>query len=324
MFQDELLFRFNLIAGKNNQQNPSQTYIKPKELIMSVRYIYLIAIILGVSVPSFSQTNILEIKRGAYVCDCDPSRNLGSSTIYQGPYYTGGHKCYARTTTYWSLDSLPKGINITSAIIEFKCKAFYGTLTGQMVFYRFLQTWDAAKVSFVTLPQYTSEDSIIADWPAVGAWLSINATNLVRFWYEHPDSNFGLYGHCANTTSNTGAVEFYGSSYSSAYRPKLTVTYTTTDVKSTGEFVPTDFKLNAFPNPFNPSTNISYTLVQSGRVTLDIIDLQGRIVDRLVNANQSIGGHNVQWNANRFTSSIYLVSLSSGERRTIKKLALIK
>jgi hypothetical protein len=148
-------------------------------------------------------------------------------------------------------------------------------------------------------------------------------TNLVRFWYEHPDSNFGVYGHCVNTTANNGAVAFNSSRFGTAAdRPKLTITYSTTDVKSEGTLIPAQFRLDAYPNPFNPTTNISYILEKSGWTFLNIFDLNGRIVDQLVSAFQSMGEHQVQWKASRFSSGIYLISLTFGEKWKVKKNSL--
>ena len=88
--------------------------------------------------------------------------------------------------------------------------------------------------------------------------------------------------------------------------------------------LPSNFQLEAYPNPFNPATNISYTLEKSGWIFLNIIDLSGRIVDRLINGFQSRGEHHVTWNANRFSSGIYFIALTSGDKRATKKVALMK
>ena len=296
---------------------------------MEQRHILLTAVFLLVmAASSFAQSIVLEVDKDAYICGCQPDANNPGGPItklYQGPYYVSAHQCYARTASCWALSSLPQGNTITHATIEFKCTSTYGTLTGQMVFYRFLGDWGETTITSNNVPPYTSQDSIVKNWPAAGQWLSIDATNLVQFWYAHPDSNFGLYGHCANTTATNGAVEFNSSRFgTSADRPKLTITYTTTDVKSEGALLPSDFRLEAYPNPFNPTTNISYTLEKSGWILLNVIDLNGRIVDRLVNSYQSMGEHHIQWNADRFSSGIYVVSLASGEKRAAKKVVLMK
>ena len=277
---------------------------------------------------SSGQSIVLEVDKDAYICDCEPNANNPGgplTKLFQGPYYVSNHKCYARTASYWDLGSIPQGRTIAQVTIEFKCASTYGSLTGEMVFYRFLKEWGESIITSNNVPSYTSQDSIVKDWPVAGQWLSLDATNIVRFWYEHPDSNFGLFGHCVNTTANNGAAAFYSSRQTtSADRPRLTIFYAATDVKSHGALVPSEFRVDAYPNPFNPSTTISYTLDKSGSVSLNIIDMNGRIIENIVRSYQSAGAHHEQWNASRFSSGIYLVALTSGKNLAVKKVALMK
>jgi hypothetical protein len=299
-----------------------ETKMKQRHLIHTVACVFVIAAL------SLGQSIVLEVDKDAYICDCEPDANNPGGPItklFQGPYYVSGHKCYARTASSWDLSNLPTGCNISQATIEFKCTSTYGTLTGQMVFYRFIQNWGETTITSNKVPSYTSQDSIVISWPSAGQWLSIDVTKIVRFWNEHPDSNFGIFGHCANATANNGAVEFNSSRFStSADRPKLTIIYSTTDVKTEGTLLPSGFRLEAYPNPFNPNTTISYMLDKAGQVSLNVMDLNGRIVDHIVNAYQSTGEHHIQWNASRFSSGIYLVTLTSGNKQTVKKVTLMK
>jgi C1A family cysteine protease len=84
-----------------------------------------------------------------------------------------------------------------------------------------------------------------------------------------------------------------------------------------------------YPNPFNPSTTISYALAQPAQVRLTIYDIQGRLVDSIVDAHQSRGSHSINWNAFDKAAGIYFYTLAattdSGERIIErKKMALIK
>lgn len=51
-----------------------------------------------------------------------------------------------------------------------------------------------------------------------------------------------------------------------------------------------------YPNPFNPTTNISYYLSQNAHVQLSVFDMKGKIVQSLINMNQSKGTHLTTWN----------------------------
>ena len=65
-----------------------------------------------------------------------------------------------------------------------------------------------------------------------------------------------------------------------------------------------------FPNPFNPSTTISYILPYSAYVTLTIYNLLGQEVAKIVGDNRDAGYHQELWNASAISSGVYLYQLS--------------
>lgn len=83
-----------------------------------------------------------------------------------------------------------------------------------------------------------------------------------------------------------------------------------------------------YPNPFNPSTKISYTLPESGNVTLTIFNITGQEVAKIVNGSQVAGSHEVTWNASNLSSGIYFYKLNfEGAGRSfsdIKSMILLK
>jgi len=98
-----------------------------------------------------------------------------------------------------------------------------------------------------------------------------------------------------------------------------------TGVKNDKKEIPTAYKLNQnFPNPFNPSTIISYDLPKSGLVTLKIYNILGQQVRLLVNESQNAGTHQVSFNASTLTSGVYFYSISAGSFTQVKKMMLIK
>jgi len=91
------------------------------------------------------------------------------------------------------------------------------------------------------------------------------------------------------------------------------------------DVIPIDFVLKpACPNPFNPTTTISYDIPHESHVTLTVYDLMGRELETLVNTIQPIGNHQITWDASNYSSGIYLVELISEEYRSVQKLMLIK
>jgi hypothetical protein len=79
-----------------------------------------------------------------------------------------------------------------------------------------------------------------------------------------------------------------------------------------------------FPNPFNPSTTISYIIPSSGHVSLHVTDLLGREVSRLVNAVQNAGSHSVTLDASSLSSGMYLYTLRSGNLSSTKRMMLVR
>ena len=89
--------------------------------------------------------------------------------------------------------------------------------------------------------------------------------------------------------------------------------------------LPTEVTLDQnFPNPFNPTTNISFTLPQAGEVRLQVFDLLGREVSTLVNARQAAGRFTVQFDASALSSGVYIYRLQAAGAVLTRKLTLIK
>jgi len=87
---------------------------------------------------------------------------------------------------------------------------------------------------------------------------------------------------------------------------------------------PSSFSLSAYPNPFNPTTALSYQLSAAGHVNLRVYDTAGRLVAELVNGYRSAGSHDVQFDGSNLTSGIYVYRLTAGNLNANGKLVLMK
>tara|TARA_Y100000589_G_scaffold31222_1_gene26123 strand:- start:500 stop:1468 length:969 start_codon:yes stop_codon:yes gene_type:complete len=86
---------------------------------------------------------------------------------------------------------------------------------------------------------------------------------------------------------------------------------------------------NAYPNPFNPVTSLSYDLPNNSVVKITVHDMMGRVVKTLVNDSQTAGFKSVQWNATNdknepVSAGLYLYTIQAGEFRQTKKMVLLK
>lgn len=88
---------------------------------------------------------------------------------------------------------------------------------------------------------------------------------------------------------------------------------------------PLAFKLQQnYPNPFNPATNINFVLPTSGKVRLQVFDLQGRLVQTLVDKSVSAGEHSIVFDASSLSSGMYLYRLETPYGASSKTMTLIK
>ncbi|MBA4316772.1 MAG: hypothetical protein C0412_00070 [Flavobacterium sp.] len=79
-----------------------------------------------------------------------------------------------------------------------------------------------------------------------------------------------------------------------------------------------------YPNPFNPSTRISYSIPTNGLITLKIFDVLGNEVTTLVNEDKSAGKHEISFNGKFLSSGTYICKLRFGNSEVSKKLLLLK
>ncbi len=87
----------------------------------------------------------------------------------------------------------------------------------------------------------------------------------------------------------------------------------------------TTYALNSnYPNPFNPSTQISYQIPKDGFVNIVIYNSLGQKIAELVNENKTTGKYSIEFNANDLPSGVYIYKLQSGEFCSNKKMVLAK
>ncbi|MHB1688474.1 MAG: carboxypeptidase regulatory-like domain-containing protein [Ignavibacteriaceae bacterium] len=105
----------------------------------------------------------------------------------------------------------------------------------------------------------------------------------------------------------------------------FTMAKTVTAVKNQTANLPAKFVLeNNYPNPFNPSTIIGFSVPYSSHVTLDIFNVLGQKVAELVNNNLAAGHYSYSFDASKLSSGVYLYRLQTGNFVSVKKMVLSK
>ena len=89
--------------------------------------------------------------------------------------------------------------------------------------------------------------------------------------------------------------------------------------------LPDSFSLSAaYPNPFNPTTTLSFALPSEVKVILEIYDINGRLIKELQSGILESGYHSVVWNADAHSSGVYFLKMQAGSFQKIQKLMLVK
>ncbi len=104
-----------------------------------------------------------------------------------------------------------------------------------------------------------------------------------------------------------------------------TISLVVTGVEGTEISLPTHYALEQnFPNPFNPSTTIRYSLPEMSYVTLTMFNALGQRVATLVDGEVAAGYHEVHFDAARLASGVYVYRLAAGAQVLARKLILLR
>ncbi len=99
----------------------------------------------------------------------------------------------------------------------------------------------------------------------------------------------------------------------------------TTDIHENRITIPEKYELfDAYPNPFNPTTTLRYSLPKRSYVKLVVFDILGRDVETIFEGKKDRGLYQVQFNANNLNSGVYFYRLFTSDVVLVKKLILIK
>ena len=106
-------------------------------------------------------------------------------------------------------------------------------------------------------------------------------------------------------------------------------TFKLSDELST-ELIPLDYQLNdAYPNPFNPSTLLSFNIPNNDNINVSIYDMSGRLITTLINEQLEQGEHSVilngmDHNGNSVSSGVYFYTLHGKDISLTKKMVMMK
>jgi len=85
-----------------------------------------------------------------------------------------------------------------------------------------------------------------------------------------------------------------------------------------------NFLYQNYPNPFNPTTSIRFDITETGFVNLDLYDISGKFIKKIISGIFNAGTHNISFNAGGLNSGIYFCKMHTGDFVQVNKLILVK
>ena len=85
-----------------------------------------------------------------------------------------------------------------------------------------------------------------------------------------------------------------------------------------------NFLISAYPNPFNPSINIKFSISKGSNSYISVFDMSGRFLETISQSYYRPGSYTLIWNASDYSSGVYFIRFESDSFLKNKKLLLVK
>ncbi len=255
----------------------------------------------------------------------DMWRRLDFINIDTGYFYTSGGTQYLEKTlnggTNWSQ------INYTlyAQVIKFYDDKL-GLIYNSGTMYRTIDGGDNWDTFSTTATGWGNDIEFVPGEPAkvwMTDWYNLfSSSDTGRTWIKHFISAQKLKGRDIKFTDrNTGWLLCDSGKVFRTTNPL----YNVTDVSNDFSNIPTQYKLEQnFPNPFNISTRIDFTVPRDSKVSLKVFDALGREIETIVNGFLTAGKYSVGFNAYKVATGIYYYQLKAGDYTSTKKMIFLK
>lgn len=203
---------------------------------------------------------------------------------------------YDYTTTY------PYSIIVEDWALPVELTSFYSQINGNTVVLK----WNTA----TEVKNYGFE---IERKPENGNWNRIgfvqgmgNSNSPKSYSFTDNDISSGIYLYRLKQIDTDGSYE---------YSDEIEITVNK----------PTEFSLlQNFPNPFNPTTKIKYSISSSAKITIKVFDVLGREIKTLLDEYKDTGTYEIEFDGSELTSGLYFYKIISGNKTETRKMMLVR
>lgn len=272
-----------------------------------------------------------------YYDSCSSNRSIGEATPVS---WSTDNKtlAYGKGYMVWFKDQEISGFHWTASSVSEKPKK-----KAQSENFTFIDKPDYEVIDVIDIPEYVIEIGVFQDDICVGAVVvqdsceqilvySENANREeIPFTFEIVTSNRDMNNLIRNYQVFNRFTGKFENSYVVAGQQESSI------IKFEDIYEPQNekprikiFQLRSnYPNPFNPDTNISFTIPSEQKVKLAIYNIKGQKVKELINGNCKSGKHSIVWNGNddngkQVGSGLYFYKLKTDKKELVKKMLLLR
>jgi len=139
------------------------------------------------------------------------------------------------------------------------------------------------------------------------------------------DEDTAFDGIYADAVSSLGMDSPWGGPANHWFIAHDSISGTITDGVSVADDAPAAFAVaQNSPNPFNPTTTISFSIADAGNVNIDVFNVAGQKIDTIANDFMSAGSHTVSWDASGFSAGVYFYTVKTSDMSKTMKMTLVK
>jgi hypothetical protein len=158
-------------------------------------------------------------------------------------------------------------------------------------------------------------------------WILKTNSSGEAIWTKTFSNANGDYGYSVKQTTDGGYI-IAGSTYLNEKKMEVYLIKLESDIvgiDTDQENISHSFNISQnFPNPFNPTTKLKYSIPQSSNVVLKVFDILGNEIETLVNEEKPTGTYEINWYAEGLPSGVYFYQFQAGGFVETKKMVLLR